>query len=296
MTYLRDLRKVKEKIAQLNIIDDIFFQKMAEDIGFCEETISTAMGQKVKVLQVIPQDFFKNLQGRSVIVDALCELEDGRNVDVEIQRADDDDHQRRVRYNASCITANITSPGEKFKNVPDLVVIYISEFDLFKGGRTVYHVNRTVQETGETVYNGMTEIYINTKVDDGSDLAKLMKIYSSKDAYDYERFPNTSARKAEFKKIDGGEQRMNSILRDIAQEWAEEMAEEIAEKRVKEITEERVKEITEERVKEIAEERVKEKEKSILLKFIKKGMPVEEVAEIAEILTEDEIRKMAENL
>ncbi|MDO4313032.1 MAG: Rpn family recombination-promoting nuclease/putative transposase [Eubacteriales bacterium] len=273
---MRDLGKVKKKVEQLNIIDDIFFQKMAEDIGFCEETISTAMGQKVKVLQVVPQDSIKNLQGRSVVVDALCELEDGRNVDVEIQKANDDDHQKRVRYNASCITANITSPGEKFGNVPDVVVIYISEFDMFHGGKAVYHVNRIVQETGKAVYNGMTEIYINTRIDDGSDIAKLMKIYTEKDAYDYERFPNTSARKAEFKKNEGGEQKMSSILRDIAKEWAEEMAQEIAEERAQEIAEER--------------------EEVIIRKLLKKGMPIEEVAEIAELLTEDAIKKIAEDI
>ena len=87
-----------EIVHQLNIIDDTLFQKMAEDIEFCEEMISTIMGQKIKVKKVVPQNSIKNLQGRSVVLDALCETEDGKEYNVEVQKADDDDHQKRVRY------------------------------------------------------------------------------------------------------------------------------------------------------------------------------------------------------
>ena len=47
--------RVQEIVEQLNIIDDVLFQKMAEDPGFCEETISTIMGQNVTVKDVTPQ-------------------------------------------------------------------------------------------------------------------------------------------------------------------------------------------------------------------------------------------------
>ena len=62
---MQQLTKVQEIVQQLNIIDDVFFQKMAEDIGFCEEVISTIMQQKVIVKSVTPQNSIKNLQGRS---------------------------------------------------------------------------------------------------------------------------------------------------------------------------------------------------------------------------------------
>lgn len=116
---MKDKKKVQAIVQQLNIIDDTLFQKMAEDIGFCEEVISTVLDQEVKVQKVTPQNNVKNLQGRSVVLDALCILENGEECNVEVQKADDDDHQKRVRYNTSCITANITEPGTKFKNVPN---------------------------------------------------------------------------------------------------------------------------------------------------------------------------------
>ena len=68
-------KTLEEVVSSLNIIDDTLFQKMAEDVGFCEELLSTVLGQKVIVESVVQQNSIKNLQGRSVILDALCILE-----------------------------------------------------------------------------------------------------------------------------------------------------------------------------------------------------------------------------
>lgn len=254
---MKDFTRVREKVDQLNVIDDTLFQKMAEDKDFCEEMISTILGEKIKVLQVIPQESLRNLQGRSVIVDALCEMQDGRCVNAEVQKANDDDHQKRVRYNASCITANVTDPGVKFRDVPDLIMIYITKFDVFKKRKTVYHVDRVVRESGETVENGMTEVYVNTKIDDGSDIAELMRIFTEIGEYDYEKFPYTSARKAHFKKSEEGALSMCEIVEKYA--------------------------------KEIADEAVRENEEKMIKKMFKRGMTVEQIMTVTESLTEEEV-------
>ena len=227
---VKDFTKVRERVERLNIIDDTFFQKMAEDIGFCEEMISTVMNEKVKVVQVIPQSSIKNLQGRSVIVDALCEKEDGSFVNVEVQKSNNDDHLKRVRYNASCITANIADPGTKFEKVPNLTMIYISNFDIFDGNRIIYHVDRTIRETHTNADNGLEEIYINTKVDDGSELAELMRIYKDVNAYNYDKFPHTSKRKAHFKKTEKGVEDMCDIVEEYANDVAKDYAKKVAKK------------------------------------------------------------------
>ena len=218
--------KLEEVVSSLNIIDDTLFHKMAEDIGFCEELLSTILMQKVKIERVMPQDYVKNLQGRSVILDALCLLEDGRKCNVEVQKANDDDHDRRVRYNASCITANITDSGTRFENVPDVICIFISQFDIFKQGKTVYHMDRVIRETGTVRSNGFEEIYVNTKIEDGSDIAELMRIYKEQSAFDFEKFPNTSNRKKQFIGNEGGERGMCEIVDRYAQQVAEDAVKE----------------------------------------------------------------------
>ena len=235
---MHEQRKVQAIVQQLNIIDDTLFQKMAEDPEFCEEVISTVLEQKVIVKNVTPQNSVKNLQGRSVVLDALCELENGEECNIEVQKANDDDHQKRVRYNTSCITANITEPGAKFKNVPDVIAIYISKFDMFQSEKTVYHIDRVVRETGEVQDNGLQEIYVNTKIDDGTDIAELMHIFTDGDAYDFKRFPKVSKRKKQFKESEGGNEEMCDLVENYAKERAEAAAKEAAEKATEKATKE----------------------------------------------------------
>ena len=242
---MHEQKKVQAIVQQLNIIDDTLFQKMAEDPDFCEEVISTVLEQKVIVKNVTPQNSVKNPQGRSIVLDALCELENGEECNVEVQKANDDDHQKRVRYNTSCITANITEPGAKFKNVPDVIAIYISKFDMFQSEKTVYHIDRVVRETGEVQDNGLQEIYVNTKIDDGTDIAELMHIFTDGDAYNFEKFPNVSKRKKQFKESKGGNEDMCDLVENYAKERAEAAAKEAAEKATKEATEKATKEATE---------------------------------------------------
>lgn len=221
-------QETMKRVESLNVIDDALFQKMAEDVGFCEELLSTILGQKVTILELYKQDSIKNLQGRSVIIDARCLLEDGTISIVEVQNANDDEHVLRVRYETSCVTANITDPGTKFKNVPNVISIFISKFDIFKRGKTVYHIDRTIRETGDINNNGLQEIYVNAKVDDGTDIAKLMRIFKEHSTYDFSKFPKTSARKHQFLESEGGKEQMCEIVESYAQEVAREQAEKYA--------------------------------------------------------------------
>ena len=204
---------------KLNPIDDDFMRKMAEDMGFCQEVIRTIMGDSdLLVAEVKPQDYIKNLQGRSVILDAHCVTSEGEHFNVEVQKSDDDDHQKRVRYNAACVTANITDPGSKFEKVPTLCVIYITEKDFLKRGKTSYHVDRVIRETGEKLDNGFTEIYVNATVKDDSLISELMTIFTENDAYDDQKFPATSKRKRYFKEDEKGASEMSGVMQEIREE------------------------------------------------------------------------------
>lgn len=214
--------RTREIARQLNIIDDTLFQKMAEDAGFCEELISVVLEEQVNVLQVIQQDSMKNLQGRSVVLDVLCEMEDGRICSVEVEKSRKHNHFKRVRYNTSCITTNITETGADFEKVPDVISIYISDFDIFKKNKVIYHVERIVKETAEICDNGMQEIYVNASADDGSDLAELMRIFKEQDKYNYEKFPRISKRKHQFLVDERGEKEMCELVENYAKEYAVE--------------------------------------------------------------------------
>lgn len=215
--------KYAERTKKMNPIDDDFFKKMAEDVSFCEETIQTILGDKsIKVIEVKSQNYVKNLQGRSVVLDAHCISEKKGHINVEVQKADDDDHQKRVRYNSACVTANITDTGVRFEKVPDVCSIYITQRDFFKGKQPIYHVERRIRETGEVVDNGYREIYVNAQIKDGSAVSELMRIYTEDGTYDYVNFPATSKRKHYFKEEEKGVSEMCKIMQEIKEEGIKE--------------------------------------------------------------------------
>lgn len=211
------MKELNSIVQQLRLIDDIFFEKVMEDRETCEEVIRVIMeSPELSIKEVHPQEPVHNLQGRSVRLDALCERTDGSYINVEVQRADNDNHFKRVRYNASCITANVTEPGEKFRDVRDVCIIYISEFDVFKKGKTIYHTRQVVQETEKDekpmyVEDGFSSIYVNTAVNDNTEIAELMSCFLQTKVNN-PKFPKLSSRVTHFKEDEEGERKMNALL------------------------------------------------------------------------------------
>lgn len=77
------------------------------------------------------------MYGRSVRLDALCTLGNGEKCNIEVQRSDNDNHIKRVRFNAASITVKESQVNEKFQDVAEVYVVYISKFDIFNRGRTI---------------------------------------------------------------------------------------------------------------------------------------------------------------
>lgn len=122
-----------------------------------------------------------------------------------------------MRFNGTLITSNETAVGSPFIDVPDVTVIYISNFDLFGENKTIYHVKRVLDETGTTVENGFSEIYTNTKVDDGTTIAELMQFFKNSTGY-HKNFPRLSNRVKLFKETEEGVKLMSEIVEKIKAE------------------------------------------------------------------------------
>lgn len=92
------------------------------------------------------------------------------------------------------------------------MLVHISKFDMYKSGKALYHVDRIIRENGTMVDNGFSELYVNAEVQDDSDVAKLMDIFTRHDAYDDEMFPITSKRKRLFKTTEEGVNEMCEVI------------------------------------------------------------------------------------
>lgn len=201
-----------EDIKKLRLIDDLFFEAFAENKEAIEEVLRVILEDELlSVVDVITQSSGRNLYGRSVRLDALCILGDGRKCNVEVQRSDNDDHGRRARYNGSMITIKDSNPGDKFENVVNVIVVYISEFDFLRGGKPIYHIDKVIRETGERFDDGFEEVFVNTAVSDGSRISRLMSCFTKPIVQDSE-FPKMSAEVTRLKTTEGGLNAMCEIM------------------------------------------------------------------------------------
>lgn len=198
-------------------MDDVFFEVFAKDIPACQEILRTILEDDGLIVEeVIVQSSERNLYGRSVRLDALCTLGNGSKCNIEVQRSDRDNHMKRARFNASVITTRSARPGERFQDVLELYIVYISEFDFLGGGLTTYHVDKTIRENGMIVDDGLHEIFVNTVIKDGSRISDLMSCFSSKDVNTAE-FPAVTKRFRELKSEGGA-----SAVCEVMEKYLEE--------------------------------------------------------------------------
>jgi len=227
---LTTLEEKKQYVQKFNIFDDSFFEMVAKDKDAVEDILRIILHDpELVVTKLIPQNSIKNLYGRSVRLDALCVTGDGRNIDVEVQKEDKDNHVKRVRYNASCITANVSEPGENYENVNDVYVIYISKFDIFHRRRRLYHVERSFYDKGEfvPVQDGEHFIYANASnnVDveaEDDDVAELMEFFKNSQGQN-DKFHRLTNRVHDLKNNESEVNTMCKLVEDFAKEYAKEL-------------------------------------------------------------------------
>lgn len=146
---------------------------------------------------------------------------DNRVYNIEIQRSDKGAGAKRVRYNSSLMDANVTEPGEKYENLCESYVIFITENDIMKAGLPIYHIDRTVKETGELFSDESHIIYVNSQIKDESALGKLMHDFSCTDAKDM-KYKILADRVRYFKEDEKGVATMCRVMEDMRNETARE--------------------------------------------------------------------------
>ena len=217
----KTLEEKIEQVKNFRPIDDTFFEVMADDIGVCQEMLRIILEhEKLIVKDVIVQSSERNLYGRSVRLDALCILGNGKKCNVEVQRSNKDHHLKRVRFNASVITVRDSQTDDKFEETIDLIVVYISEFDIFKRGRVIYHVDSVIRKTQEKVDDGLERVFVNTTVKDETSISEYMGCFQQK-AIDNARFPKLTNRVHYLKHEEGGVNAVCEIMRKYSEEVAE---------------------------------------------------------------------------
>lgn len=216
-------RDYLDKIQKLRLMDDDFFNKCMEGSTECVELILHIIMDRtdLKVISAQTQHSIKNLQGRSVRLDVLALDDNGRQINIEIQREDKGAGNRRARYHSSILDANLLLASEDFEKLPETYVIFITERDVLKKGLPLYRVERCVLETNEAFGDGSHIMYVNGENRDETPLGRLMHDFSCTDPEDM-NYQALADRARYFKSDEEGVGIMCKLLEDMRIEAMEE--------------------------------------------------------------------------
>ena len=192
------------EIQSFNLLSDVFMSVALRDVPACQHILRILTGfNDLKVKDVRTQYAISQIKTHSVRLDVLAETGNGKLYHIEIQRKDEIDPPKRIRYNGSLMDAEFLAKGMDYKDLPDRIHFYISENDIWHCGKAIYPVGKTLGDTGITYDDGEYIFFVNAAVDDGSRIAKLMNYFKTADPDD-DSEGELSKRVRYLKKEEGG--------------------------------------------------------------------------------------------
>ena len=155
-------QKKRDLINNLCLMDDEFMKRCFEGHNECVELIIRIILNRddLVVLSSTIQETLTG-PGREVRLDILATDKDGRKYNIEFQRDNSGANPRRARYNGSMIDVRCLDSGEKFSELPEVYVIFITEKDILREGLPLYTIDRVVSETGKIFGDGSHIVYVN---------------------------------------------------------------------------------------------------------------------------------------
>ena len=206
------------RIQNLRLIDDNFMTKVFEDKECSEFLLQVILDRDdLTIREVHSQYGLNNIQGRSARLDILAVDEQNKAYNIEIQRNDRGAEVRRARYNSGLMDANITEPGDRYDQLYETYVIFITENDILKAGLPIYHIERTIQETGMPFGDGAHIIYVNSQIKDDTKLGRLMQDFTCTNPDDM-NYPVLAQRVRYFKEDTKGVATMCRAFEEVREE------------------------------------------------------------------------------
>lgn len=221
-------KETLEAIEKLCLLDDNLMTLVFDRNIEATQVLINAILQRsdLKVLEVIAQREYKNPMsgGRSITIDIYAVDGDGKVYDIEVQRASAGADVHRARFHSSMIDTRMLKAGQEFSEIHDSYVIFITASDVIGAGRSLYHVNRMIEETGTYFGDGSHIIYVNGSYKDDNDpVGRLMHDFRCVNYADM-FCPALAKQVKYFKETEGGREIMCQIFEDLAEKRAEERA------------------------------------------------------------------------
>lgn len=218
-------QELNETVDGLSLFDDDFMSIVFDgNIEATEFLLNIILERDdLEVVEVIGQREYKNpmLGGRSIRIDIYAKDSKGKIYDIEVQRADEGADVHRARFNSSMIDTRMLKESQKFRELHESYVIFITKNDVMGSGLPLYHVDRVVKETGISFGDGSHIIYVNGSYQNEDDpIGKLVHDFDCKKSSDV-IYPILAKQIHYYKETEGG----RAIMCKAVEEFAEKRAE-----------------------------------------------------------------------
>ena len=213
--------KYKGIIKNFTLMSDIFMRNVFKKRECLEYVLQVIMEkQDLHVIDQIIQKDYKNLQGRSAVMDCVARDSTGKQFDVEIQQDNEGASPKRARYHSGLMDMNTLNPGQDFEELPESYVIFITRDDILGYGLPIYHIDRQIKELEEAFQDEAHIIYVNSRKQDDTELGRLMHDLHCKKA-DEMHSPILAKRVYELKETQKGVELMCHEMEKIYSEGME---------------------------------------------------------------------------
>lgn len=214
-------QELNKTIDDFSLFDDDFMSVVFDrNIEATEFLLNTILERDdMNVIEVIGQREYKNpmIGGRSIRIDIYAKDSKGKIYDIEVQRADEGADVHRARFNSSMIDTRMLKESQKFKELHESYVIFITKNDVIGSGLPLYHIDRVVKETGISFGDGSHIIYVNGSYQNEDDpIGKLVHDFDCTESEDV-FYPILAKQIHYFKETEGGRSIMCKAVDELAE-------------------------------------------------------------------------------
>lgn len=200
----QDKEKINVMIDRMRLLDDLLMTMVFDgNIPETQRMINIILGREdIIVKSVTVQNLEKTplADGYDAKLDVFAEDRDGNHYNFEVQRTNAGAGKERARFLRATLDQRMLKHREKFKDIRDSYVIFITKNNIFGHGLPLYHISRRSEEYDEWFDDGNHIIYANAAYpDESTDIGKLMHDFREKDP-DRMYFPELRDGVSHFKK------------------------------------------------------------------------------------------------
>ena len=175
----------RDVIRSCTMMNDTFLRSVLKDRSCAEYVLQVILDREdLKILSAAAAQDSRSLQVRADVLDCVAQDSDGMLYNIKIRLEEEGSSPLQARYCSSAMDLNTLDTGRISDRPPETCVIFLSEHDVLREGRPIYHIKRVIQESGNRFPDLSLILYVNTSIHDDSSLGSLMHDFHCRNAED----------------------------------------------------------------------------------------------------------------